>query len=398
MIAVFRDLPSPSKPGEKWDYNNSGYVLVGAVIEKVTGKPWHQAVDERIVRPLGLTSVRYGVLEATVPGMAKGYTDGEKGPEPARKIHMSVPHAAGALIGTVEDLAKWNHALHHGKVVPPALYAQMIAPTKMPDGKLANYGFGIAPGEVRERKAIGHGGGIFGFSTDSIYVPEEDVFVAVFANSDDPATHPGLVMQRLAAMAVGDPYPTFEKAKVPIQSLRPLFGVYALKEGERRFFERGGKLYTRRSGGGELEAFPAGNDRFFYGPKNLTWFEVKRAPGGKHVMAMHHEGMDEAELSTRVGPIPPEPKAVELPRSTLERYVGSYKSPRGPVVIAMGDDGALTAKLGGQPPLRLKALNETEFALEGIDARINFQLEQGRVARLVFKQGSAEIAAERVAD
>jgi CubicO group peptidase (beta-lactamase class C family) len=59
MTAVFRDLPAPSKPGEKWDYNNSGYVLVGAIIEKVTGKPWYTAVDERIVKPLGLSSIRY---------------------------------------------------------------------------------------------------------------------------------------------------------------------------------------------------------------------------------------------------------------------------------------------------------------------------------------------------
>jgi hypothetical protein len=330
--------------------------------------------------------------------MAKGYTDAKGKPGPATKIHMSVPHAAGALIGTVGDLAKWSYALHHGKVVPAPLYEQMIAPTTLPDGKVEKYGFGIAPGDLRGRKSIGHSGGIFGFSTNSIYLPDEDVFVAVFANSDAPATDPGLVMVRLAAMAVGDPFPTFKKVAVSPASIRPLLGVYALKEGERRFFERGGKLYTRRTGSSDLEVFAAGNDRFFYGPDNLNWFEVKRGPGGKHVMAMHQNGNKEAELSTRTGPVPPEPKAVELPRSTLERYVGSYKSDHGPVVIAMGDDGRLTGKFGRQPPLPLKALSETEFAPEGIDAKISFQVEQGGLARLVFKQGSVEIVAERVAD
>jgi len=105
MIAEFKDKPAPFKPGEKWAYNNSGYVLVGAVIEKVTGKPWHQALEERITGPLGLETIRYGVEEASMPNMAKGHKRGEKGPEPAQKIHMSVPHAAGALIGSVEDLA-----------------------------------------------------------------------------------------------------------------------------------------------------------------------------------------------------------------------------------------------------------------------------------------------------
>ena len=124
MIAQFRDLPSPSKPGEKWAYNNSGYVLVGAVIEKVTGKPWHVNVDERIAKPLGLTTIRYGVLEDQTPHMAKGYTDKEGTVAAAQAIHMSVPHAAGALIGSVEDLAKWNAALHHGKVVRPDLLCE----------------------------------------------------------------------------------------------------------------------------------------------------------------------------------------------------------------------------------------------------------------------------------
>jgi len=161
---------------------------------------------------------------------------------------------------------------------------------------------------------------------------------------------------------------------------------------------RDGKLYTRRTGGSDLEAFAAGGDRFFYGPDNFTWFEIRRGSGGKHVMAMYQNGATKPELSTRSGPVPPEPKAVDLPRSTLERYVGSYKSDRGPVVIAMGTDGRLTGKFGRQPPLPLRALSEAEFALEGIDAKITFQLEQGRTARLVFKQGSVEIVAERVVD
>lgn len=103
MIDEFKDQPVEFAPGEKWNYNNSGYVLVGAVIENVTGKPWWQAVDERIVKPLGLASIRYGLDEAQVPAFAVGYTLGEGGAVPSRPFDMSVPHAAGALIGTVGD-------------------------------------------------------------------------------------------------------------------------------------------------------------------------------------------------------------------------------------------------------------------------------------------------------
>ena len=96
MIALFRGLPSPTPPGQAWAYNNSGYVLLGAIIEQVTGKPWHQAVAERISGPLGLRTIGYGVDRESGAAMARGYTDQDGNVRPARRIHMSVPHAAGA--------------------------------------------------------------------------------------------------------------------------------------------------------------------------------------------------------------------------------------------------------------------------------------------------------------
>lgn len=400
MIALFKDLPSPFKPGEAWDYNNSGYVLVGAVIEAVTGKPWHQAVAERLAAPLGLASIRYGVGEAAIARMAKGYTAGPTGASPATPLHMSVPHAAGALVGTVEDLAKWGQALHHGKVVQAASYALMTAPTKLPDGKTIPYGFGLGLAEIRGREAVGHGGGIFGFSTESIYIPQEDLYVAVFANSDAPATAPGIAMRRLAAIALGDPYPVFAKAEIAAATLAPLFGVYTLQGeggGERLFFARGGKLFTRRKGAPELEVFAAGQDRFFYGPQSLTWFRVARDPGGTHVMEMHQDGADGAEKALRSGPVPPEPVAASVTREILARYVGGYTL--GPVTaaVAMSESGGLTIQLTGQPAFPLRAVSSTEFRVDVVDARIVFVSEGAAVKRFILHQGGQVLRWERAA-
>lgn len=394
MIAEFKDLPSPSKPGEKFAYNNSGYVLVGAVIEKVTGMPWHQAVEERIAKPLGLTSIRYGEMESATPGMARGYTEQEGKVVPSKAIHMSVPHAAGALIGSVEDLAKWNAALHGGKVVPANLYAKMVAPTTLPDGTSEDYGYGIAPRQVRSHKAVGHGGGIFGFSTDSVYLPKEDVFVAVFANSDDPRTDPGMVMMQLAALAVDDPFPTFDKQALDAKAIEPWIGLYKIGEAERRLFLRDGKLYTQRTGGSELEAHAAGGGKYFY-PNSLTWFELKRNAAGTPVVAMHQQGAAVAEESVRAGDIPPEPKAVEVPRATLQSYTGSYNAGAAKLVVALPADGPMTAKLGGQPEIPLAALSQTEFRTIGVDARLEFLIEDGKVAAAVLKQNGREMKAAR---
>jgi CubicO group peptidase (beta-lactamase class C family) len=395
MIAVFKDLPSPSKPGEVWAYNNSGYVLIGAIIEKVTGMPWYQAVDERIAKPLGLTTIRYGVLESETPNMAAGYTDKDGKVVPAQKIHMSVPHAAGALIGSVEDLAKWNAALHHGKVIPPAYYARMIARTKMPDGSLEDYGFGIANREVRSHPALGHGGGIFGFSTDSLYLPKDDVFVAVFTNSDSPATDPSTVLLKLAAMAIDDPFPTFTKHALDAKAIEPWVGVYPIKDGERRLFVRDGKLFTQRTGGGEVEAFAAGNRLYFYSD-GLSWFELKRDSSGTPVVAMFQQGAATPELSKRSGPIPPEPKAVDVPRATLQSYAGTYQLGGATLTVAVPADGPMTVQLTGQQPIPVAAVSQTEFRTIGVDARVAFVVEDGKVTGAVLKQGGREMPAKRV--
>jgi CubicO group peptidase (beta-lactamase class C family) len=398
MIAVFKDVPAPSKPGERWSYNNSGYVLLGAIIEKLTGKPWHQAIEERIAQPLGLKTIRYGTAEASIPNMAKGYRMGESGVERSAPLHMSIPHAAGALVGSVEDLAKWGLALHRGKLVKPASYTLMTQPAKLTDGKTEPYGFGLQLAETRDRPAVGHGGGIPGFSTYSLYVPSEDLYVAVFANSQNPASSPEIVTRRLAAMAMNDPYPEMKRAEMPAASFEPLFGVYAAEGGERAFYARAGKLFTRRKGGNEMEVFPAGEDRFFYGPESLTWFKVTRDPSGKHVMEMYPDGAKTAARALRSGPVPVEAPPVMVPAGVLARYQGTYALGSRQAKVVLGADGGLTAQLTGQPVVRLIAEGPAEFRVEGAEAKVAFVMEGDKAARMIVKQNGQEIPAQRVPD
>ena len=401
MIAEFRDQPAEFAPGEKWNYNNSGYVLVGAVIEAVTGKPWYQAIAERITGPLGLTTIRYGGEEAATPAFATGYTSPDAGKfAPARAIDMSVPHAAGALIGTVGDLARWSNALHHGKVVPAPLYAQMIAPTALPGGKSEQYGFGLAQDALRGMPTITHSGGIFGFGTNALYIPERDLFVAVFTNSDSGIQPAGMPMLRLAAEAIGKPFPTFTAVEPDVAALEPMRGVYAIEGAEnatRLLFVRDGKLYTRRSGGSDGEVSAAGDNRFFYGPDSLNWFELKREDGGAWAMLMHQNGEDKAERALRTGPVP-EVVTVEVPREVLASYAGRYASPIAPVAVALRDDGVLTLAFGPQQPVALQATSESVFAAVGVDAQIEFSRTDGKVTGLVLRQGGRELTATRNPD
>lgn len=397
LIAEFKDQPADFQPGEAWSYNNSGYVLVGAIIEKVTGKNWDQAIVEHISKPLGLTSIAGFGDEATVPRMAKGYTSGEDNrPELARKIDMSVPTAAGALRGTVLDMAKWAEALHGGKVISQPSYAAMIAPTRLPGGKTEDYGFGIGPSDIRGHKAIGHSGGIFGFSTDSAYLPDDKIFVAVFFNTDSGPVSAGTLMRKIAAIAVDEAYPEFTPVTPDMAALEQLFGVYQINETDsRKFFARDGKLFTARSGGSDMEVFAAGEGRFFYGPDSLTWFEIIPNVNGVPVMQMHPNGAEKPEPAIYAGPMP-KLETVTVPRTVLESYVGEYTTPVGPMIISVTDENVLMAKLGSQPIIPLAALSATEFKVTVVDARVKFTVEGGAVTGLVIEQAGQSIAGERI--
>lgn len=299
LIDLTREQPLHFAPGTEFRYSNTGYVLLGAIVEQIDGRSWYRSLEERITRPLRLSSIRYGVGEEGISAMAKGYAVGGQRVDPAQIIHMSNPHAAGALIGTVGDLARWNSALVGGRVVKESSYRQMVTPGALPNGTPMTYGFGLVIGEVRGRRAVGHGGGIFGFATDSLYVPSDKLFVAVFHNAAPSPASPNTVMLRLAALAMGDPFPAFTKQPVDLPAVRPLLGTYKLEQGQRVFFERDGRLFTRRDSGPEMEVFPAGQNRFFYGPESLSWFEMSTEAAGVVTMTFYPNGARQGQRSVR---------------------------------------------------------------------------------------------------
>ena len=334
--------------------------------------------------------------EAQTANMAKGYTEKEGQVAPAKAIHMSVPHAAGALIGTVEDLAKWNAAFNGGKVIRPELYAKMTARTRMPDGTTEEYGFGIYNRELRSRKAVGHSGGIFGFTTDSIYLPKEDVFVAVFANSDEPATSPGMLTMELAALAVEDPFPAFEKAALNAKAVEPWVGVYRVKDGDRRSscaMESCSRSALAAGTGGLGRGQRAG----ISSEVALTWFELKRDAKGAPVMA---------RCTSLPPPHPRRRRAADRSRRSPRRptcrgrlcspTLAYYEAPVGKLTVTLPAEGPMTVQLGGQQQSQWLAMSQTEFRTLGVDARLEFQIEGGKVTGVVLKQGGRDMPAKRV--
>lgn len=392
LVAISRALPARAEPGAAWEYNNGGYVMLGAIVEQVTGTPWHEALAERITRPLGLGTIEYAVPENVGRSAATGYTGSDGRQVPVQLSHMSIAHAAGGLHGSVRDMARWAQALHHGRVVTMPLYREMIAPARLADGSTEPYGFGLRLRELRGRPALVHGGAGGGLDTDSLYIPSEDLFVAVFANSDDPAADPASLTRRLAALAMGEPFPSFTRAAVDMAAVEPLFGAYQAERGlPMRFFARDGRLFFGR-GDEEREAFAAGGDRFFFGPDDLLWLRLQRRPEGAHAMELHSPEAAAPLRAVRTGAVP---AAIAVAPAILQSYVGTYATETVAIAIALDAEGRLTIAPDGQPPMPLRPVSDTEFRIEGGPMRLVFHPEAGEVNRFTLHRGARELNGRR---
>ncbi|MFB9067074.1 serine hydrolase domain-containing protein [Pseudofulvimonas gallinarii] len=402
LIAVFKDKPAPFAPGSDWDYNNSGYVLVGAVIEKASGKGWSAYLDEVLFKPLSLDHTRDGAGLAIVAGHASGYSTGSDGFSRATPISMTQPHAAGALLSTVDDLWRWNRALHGGKVLSADSYMRMTTP----EGKAAengrNYGYGIFRTTVRNRTAFEHGGGINGFLSDLFYLPDSGVSVAVLRNADgEGGATVGLIARKLAAVAIGDPYPEQVAVAMAPAELKALEGVYRKDADNARVLRmRDGALTSQRSGGPVFTLVPLGNDRFGFGDGSLSLLEIDRdASGAPTGLRLISGGEGEGELWTRSQEaLPDAPVTVELPREALDRVVGQYEAEGISWRVFFDDAGMLRVQVPGQPAFALLPMSPTLFRIAEVDARFEFGPETGDVQTCRLEQGAVRIEARRKPD
>ncbi len=171
------------EPGTKYVYNNSGYFLLGAIIEQAAGKPYEQVLRERIFDPLGMKGSGYDLSRPILEKRARGYEQGPAGVRNADYLDMGLPYAAGSLYSTVEDLYVWDQALYGEKVLTAAAKDRSFAPN------LENYGYGWSIRKraigvnKAERLTIGHGGGINGFNTLITRLPEDRHLVVLFNNT-----------------------------------------------------------------------------------------------------------------------------------------------------------------------------------------------------------------------
>jgi CubicO group peptidase (beta-lactamase class C family) len=226
LVARFRDRPLEFVPGERMNYSNSGYVLLGYLIERIAGESYESFVQKNIFTPLGMKDSGYDSNSAVITRRAAGYEPGPTGPVNAGFIHMSIPHAAGALYSTTEDLLRWEQGLFGGKLLSAASLQKMTTPFKN------DYAFGLTVRTVNGRRVIAHGGGIEGFNTSLAYYPDDKLTVVVLGNLNGSA--PDQITNQLAAIAHGESVTLqSERKEITLDAsvLSRYVGVYQLGPG-----------------------------------------------------------------------------------------------------------------------------------------------------------------------
>jgi len=171
------------EPGTKFHYDNSGYFVLGAILEHVTGKKYEDLLQENILTPVGMRDTGYDHWATIIAKRASGYQETFDGIENAPYLDMALPYAAGSLYSTVEDLYKWDQALYTDKLLPADLKRKLFTPN------LEEYGFGWAIHVIAKdqpspgKTMITHGGGINGFNTNEVRLVDDHSLIVIFNNT-----------------------------------------------------------------------------------------------------------------------------------------------------------------------------------------------------------------------
>jgi CubicO group peptidase (beta-lactamase class C family) len=390
LVARFRDKPLEFQPGEKWNYSNSGYVLLGYLIEKISGETYQKFVQENIFTRLGMKDSGYDSNSAIIPHRAAGYSPGPNGPTNTSFIDMSIPFSAGGLYSTTGDLLRWEQGLFGGKVLSPASLQKMTTPFKQ------DYACGVAVHTVSGHKVIDHAGGIEGFVTFLAYYPEDKLTVVALGNLAGGA--PPQIVMRLAAVAHGEKVvlPS-ERKEITIapKILEQYVGTYELAPKSNMMITvESGQLISQVSGQGKVPLFAKSETKFFPKVVDAEIEFGKDDKGAVTYLVLHQGGRDMKAPRTSDKVV--ERKEITVSPKILAQYTGTYEIQPGFDMVITLEGDQLVSQATGQGKVPLFAESETKFFPKVIDAEIEFlKDDKGVVTHLVLHQGAAEIKAPR---
>jgi CubicO group peptidase (beta-lactamase class C family) len=264
MVASYINQPLQCKTGTKWQYTNTNYILLGYIIEKVTGSTYGNYLTAHIFKPAGMQHSCLADNTKLVMNRAAGYKIEKNGNILNDRIaNHRVHYAAGGILSTAQDMFAWYRSLYAGKLIKKETMAKAFAPGHLSDGTVIPYGYGWHLEKIQDSPTLRHGGSVPGFIAEAVYLPREDVYVVILTNAQSPR-HTVAIGRVIAAMTIGKPYP-FTATTIDPKLLPRLQGVYENSHNETVVITaNGNKLHFQRPGGKLYEIKPASEYQFFF--------------------------------------------------------------------------------------------------------------------------------------
>jgi len=200
MVDFFKNEPVDDAPGEKFDYNNSGYVVLGYIIELTSGGTYEDFIKKNIFDKIGMTYSYYASDRKVIKNRAYGYHKKSSGYVNKTVINFSVPFSSGSLMSTLDDMLKWQNALNQNLLLSQKNKMKAFTKYKLNNGQEIEYGYGWHLKNINGIATREHGGSVFGFKSMAVYIPSEDIYVLGFSNCD--CNSPTQLVKDIAKLSV----------------------------------------------------------------------------------------------------------------------------------------------------------------------------------------------------
>lgn len=410
FVKKFASKDLEFEPGSKFSYNNSGYFLLGAIIERVTGQTYEQVLKERILDPLGMKNTGYDHHDSIIEKRAAGYEKTSEGFKNAGYLDMSIPYAAGSMYSTVEDLYLWDQALYTDRVLSAQSKELMFKPN------LSDYAYGWAIAKARLGSGtetvpeIAHGGGINGFSTSIVRLPAQKHLI-VFLDNTSQGANLGRLKRAVTNILYGQPYDvprmSFTEAMLKLtdqngvavaiafyRSLKTTHAkVYDFSEPELN--RLGYQLLQAKKTKEAIEIFKLNVEIF---PQSANTYdslgEAYTITGNtelaiqnfKKSIELNPQNIAATAMLKRL-----ENKSESVDPKLYDAYVGEYEVSPSFVVKIFKEGDKLMTQATGQPAFELYPEGGDKFFLRVVDAKVTFiKDDKGQVTGLVIHQGGRD--------
>jgi CubicO group peptidase (beta-lactamase class C family) len=383
-------------PGDKYSYSNSGYLFLGIVIEKVSGMKYADYMQAKLFGPLGLKHTSVVDPDRVTTGRVRGYEIGpDKVLRNAGYISMTQPYAAGSIESNVDDLARWNELLIAGKAIDKALLDRAWTAFRAKDGRPTGYGYGWKVSDEDGEHSVAHGGGITGFVSYGILVPEKKLFVGMLHNALGSDTDLEYTSRRLALEALGQSWGATPVA-MSGDAKKQFTGIYDFNGARRTVRFEGGTLSAQQEGGPPFALIPVAESEFVY-DKAFIRLKFGRGSSGRIESVVSISRGQPAQTGKRVADAPAERRVITLTEEKLDRTLGVYQLEPGFQFTITRQGTRLFMQATGQGLAEAFAESETKFFFKVVDARIEFTIgDDGHASVMTLFQGGQAMPAKRV--